>query len=64
MSTPSLQAAEVIKELLALGDSLSGHLLMYESLQSSFRKIRVRRDPNCRLCGTSPTITRPGADGA
>lgn len=52
----SLQATEVLKELLGLGDSLSGHLLIYDALASSFRKIRVKRDPACALCGPRRSI--------
>lgn len=53
----SLQSAEVLKELLALGDSLSGTLLMYDALATTFHKIKIPPDPGCPLCGTSPTIT-------
>lgn len=52
----SLQATEVLKELLALGDSLSGHLLIYDALAATFRKIKVKRDPGCALCGPQATI--------
>lgn len=52
----SLQATEVLKELLAIGDSLSGHLLIYDALATAFRKIRVKRDPACALCGPQATI--------
>lgn len=53
----SLQATEVIKELLGIGDSLSGTLMMYEGLAGEFRRIGVKADPGCPLCGTEPTIT-------
>ncbi len=53
----TLQATEVIKEVLGIGDSLSGTLLIYEGLSASFRKVRVRPDPACALCGETPTIT-------
>jgi molybdopterin/thiamine biosynthesis adenylyltransferase len=52
----SLQATEVIKEILKIGESLSGSLIIYEGLGTTFRKIKVRRDPGCPLCGTDPTI--------
>ena len=52
----SLQATEVLKELMGIGDSLSGQLLIYEALSATFRKVRVRPDPACPLCGTNPTI--------
>jgi len=53
----SLQATEVIKELLGIGESLSGSLLIYDGLATTFRKIAVKPDPACHLCGQNPTIT-------
>lgn len=53
----SLQATEVIKEILGIGEGLSGWLLVCDALSAEFRKIRVRRDPECPLCGDAPTIT-------
>jgi adenylyltransferase/sulfurtransferase len=47
----TLQATEVLKEILGLGDSLSGSLLMYDALGASFHKVRVPRDPECPTCG-------------
>ncbi len=59
----SLQAIETVKELLGLGESLSGWLLLYESLEATFRKIRVPRDPNCALCGgVAPRAGLAGLD--
>ncbi len=52
----SFQAIEVLKELLGIGDSLSGHLLLIDGLTSTFRKIKVPRDPDCRLCGPAPEV--------
>jgi adenylyltransferase/sulfurtransferase len=52
-----LQATEVIKELAGIGEGLAGHLLIIEALNATFRKITVRPDPACPLCGSSPTIT-------
>lgn len=52
----SLQATEVLKELLGIGDTLSGALLVYDALATQFRRIKVRRDPGCPLCGDTPTI--------
>lgn len=54
----TLQATEVIKEILGIGDSLSGALLIYEGLSASFRKVRVKPDPSCALCSATPSITR------
>jgi adenylyltransferase/sulfurtransferase len=42
----------VIKEVAGVGESLAGHLLVYEALTTKFRKIRVNRDPACRLCAS------------
>lgn len=47
----TLQATEVMKELLGLGDSLSGQLLIYDALSTAFRKIRTKRRPDCASCG-------------
>ncbi len=47
----TLQATEVLKELLGLGESLSGRLMMYDALGSSFYTVRVPRDPDCPCCG-------------
>ena len=49
----SLQALEVVKELLELGDSLSGRLLLYDALRGDVRTVRLRRDPHCRTCGST-----------
>ena len=53
----SLQAIEVVKELLDVGESLSGSLVIFDALTTTFRKVRVPPDPACRLCGPQPTIT-------
>lgn len=50
----SIQALEAIKEILDLGDSLSGRLLAYDSLEQSFRTYKIRRDPNCPACSVDP----------
>jgi molybdopterin-synthase adenylyltransferase len=46
----SLQAVEVVKEILGLGDSLSGTLLLYDALGARFRNIRITRLPDCPVC--------------
>lgn len=53
----SLQANEVLKELMGIGDSLSGSLLIFDGLATTFRKIKLKRDPQCPLCGAHPSIT-------
>lgn len=52
----SLQATEVVKELLGIGESLSGWLLILDGLAARVRKVRVPADPGCPLCGTAPAI--------
>jgi adenylyltransferase/sulfurtransferase len=52
----SLQATEVLKEILGIGEGLSGWLLLCDGLSAEMRKIRVPADPGCPLCGEAPTI--------
>ncbi len=59
----SMQAVEVVKEVLGIGDSLSGRLMMIDSLGSQFRTMTVPRDPDCALCGSQATITDLSAHG-
>jgi molybdopterin/thiamine biosynthesis adenylyltransferase len=47
----TLQATEVLKELLGLGDSLSGQLVLYDALRTGFHKVKLPRDPDCPTCG-------------
>ena len=53
-----IQAAEVLKLVLGLGDTLVGRLLLVDVLGMRFREIRLRRNPECAACGDHPTITR------
>ncbi len=48
----TLQAVEVLKELLGLGDSLDGTLLIYDALRAHFHRIRIAKDPDCPTCGS------------
>jgi len=64
-----VQATEAVKLLLGIGEPLIGRLLTYDALGMRFREVRLRRDPKCPLCGTSPTIKdlsihRPEGEGA
>jgi hypothetical protein len=52
-----VQATEAVKLLLGIGEPLIGRLLTYDALGMRFREVKLRRDPKCPLCGTSPTIT-------
>ena len=51
-----LQAVEALKLILGIGDSLAGHLLIFDALKMTFRKVKVRKDPECALCGDKATI--------
>jgi adenylyltransferase/sulfurtransferase len=53
----TLQATETLKEILGVGESLSGRLLIWDALSSRFRTIRLPRDPACPLCGSPARIT-------
>ena len=53
----SIQATEVLKEVMGIGDSRAGSLLIYDALTTMFRKLRLKRNPECRLCGNRPSIT-------
>jgi adenylyltransferase/sulfurtransferase len=52
----SIQAMETLKLILGIGELPLGKLTVYDGLKSSFRSLRIGRDPQCRLCGASPTI--------
>ena len=52
-----IQAIETIKLLLGIGAPLVGRLVTFDALQMEFRELRVRRDPECPVCGDHPTIT-------
>ena len=52
-----LQATEAIEYLLGIGSLLTGTLLTYNALTMEFRKLRLKRNPNCPLCGRNPQIT-------
>ncbi len=52
----ALQATEVIKELLGIGQGLAGRLLLYDSLSVGFQMVKVKADPACPLCGPQASI--------
>jgi len=54
----TIQANEVLKFILGMGNLLVGKLLIFNALDSSFRQVKVPKDPNCPVCGNSPTITK------
>jgi len=51
-----IQATEAIKLILGSGQPLIGRLLLYDALQMRFRELKLRRDPDCPICGDHPTI--------
>jgi adenylyltransferase/sulfurtransferase len=53
----SIQATEAIKVLLGDGESLSGRLLLFDAWKMKFRELKLRKDPQCPVCGEKPTIT-------
>jgi sulfur-carrier protein adenylyltransferase/sulfurtransferase len=53
----SIQGAETLKLVLGIGEPLVGRLLLYDALAGTFDEVSVRRDPDCPVCGDSPTIT-------
>ncbi len=53
----TLQATEVLKEILGLGTSMVGRLMLYDALDQTFRTVKTAKDPGCPLCGETPTIT-------
>src|SRR5713101_7152806 len=55
----TIQASEAIKLILGVGEPLVGRLLYFDALKMKFREFNLRRDPQCPVCGDSPTITEP-----
>jgi molybdopterin/thiamine biosynthesis adenylyltransferase/rhodanese-related sulfurtransferase len=53
-----IQATEVIKLILGKGDSLAGRLLLVDALNMRFRELKLRKNPECPVCGLNPTITQ------
>jgi adenylyltransferase/sulfurtransferase len=56
-SIGSIQVNEAIKLITGIGEPLVGSLMVYDALEMEYRKIRVRKDPNCAVCGEHPTVT-------
>jgi molybdopterin/thiamine biosynthesis adenylyltransferase/rhodanese-related sulfurtransferase len=51
-----MQAIEAIKMIIGIGDSLIGRLVSFDALQMRFKEFKIRKDPNCPICGEHPTI--------
>jgi molybdopterin/thiamine biosynthesis adenylyltransferase/rhodanese-related sulfurtransferase len=56
-SIGSIQVNEAIKLITGIGDPLLGKLMIYDALEMEYRKLAVRKDPNCAICGDNPTVT-------
>jgi molybdopterin/thiamine biosynthesis adenylyltransferase/rhodanese-related sulfurtransferase len=56
-SIGSIQVTEAIKLLTGIGEPLAGRLMIYDALEMSYRTVRIRKDPECAICGKNPTIT-------
>ncbi len=54
----SIQAAEALKLILGKGDSLVGRLLLFDALGMHFRELKLRKNPECPVCGAHPTVTK------
>jgi len=53
-----IQATEAIKLILGIGEPLIGRFLIYDALKMRFRELKLRKDPDCPVCGTHPTVTK------
>jgi adenylyltransferase/sulfurtransferase len=53
-----IQAVETIKLILGIGRSLVGRLLLFDALNMKFRELKLRKNPECPVCGTHPTVTK------
>ena len=56
-SIGSIQVNEAIKVITGIGDPLAGRLMIYDALEMTYRSVKVRKDPECPVCGKNPTIT-------
>ncbi len=53
-----IQATEAIKLITGIGEPLIGRFLIYDALRMRFRELKLRKDPDCPVCGTHPTVTK------
>ena len=56
-SIGAIQVNEAIKLLTGIGEPIVGKLVVYDALEMEYRKLTVRKDPNCAICGENPTVT-------
>ncbi|MCU1385798.1 MAG: dinucleotide-utilizing enzyme involved in molybdopterin or thiamine biosynthesis, partial [Acidobacteria bacterium] len=53
-----IQATEAIKLIIGVGEPLIGRFMIYDALKMKFRELKLRKDPDCPVCGTHPTVTK------
>ena len=53
----TLQTNEALKLALGIGEPLIGRLLLFDALATDFTEVKIRRNPDCPVCGDQPTIT-------
>jgi adenylyltransferase/sulfurtransferase len=53
----TIQATEAIKLIIGVGEPLFGRLLLFDALEMRFRELKLRRNPDCPVCGAHPTVT-------
>ncbi len=53
-----IQATEALKLIVGVGEPLIGRFLIYDALKMRFRELKLRKDPDCPVCGTHPTVTQ------
>ncbi len=56
-SIGSIQVNEAIKLITGIGETLLGRLMVYDALEMTYRQVKIRKDPNCAVCGENPTVT-------
>ena len=56
-SIGSIQVTEAIKLITGIGEPLVGRLMIYDALEMTYRTVKVRKDPECAVCGKNPTVT-------
>jgi sulfur-carrier protein adenylyltransferase/sulfurtransferase len=56
-SIGSIQVNEAIKLITGIGETLLGRLMIYDALEMSYRQVKIRKDPQCAVCGENPTVT-------
>ena len=56
-SIGSIQVNEAIKLIAGIGETLLGRLMIYDALEMSYRQVKIRKDPQCAVCGENPTVT-------